>query len=553
MEKKIDIKNLLGSFLISFSICFLIFLYAPTQIYISNALDFSFNITDIWRYMLPLSIISAVIGTLVLTAVYRLNPKAGMLLAIIFTGLLLAFFVEGNFFAVKLPILDGNEINWNEYIGNRILSCAVWCICVLASIFCFFIFKQEKTLKIIRWISAILLLFMVITLLISCVTDRNLLNEKSDATLTADGMMEMSKENNFVIFLLDSIDATSFKNVVNENPECKEVFRGFTSFTNTLCMYPFTDRSVPYILFGKMNDNSYYFPDYLEEAINESPFFEKLSENGYDQRIYSDLLQGINISKQKFGNFVTAENLRNPGLFCRMLIKLTGFRYLPFDLKRFCTLTPENIYIDSLKTTDGDSFDLYSFNNVDLYNRIEDNEIVYSNKKCFRFIYAWGAHAPYIYDKNLNEISDATYEEAIESSIRLVEVYLDKLKNSGVFDNTVIVVMADHGINTANYLGREGRQNPFMLIKGIGENHEYTENDAPVSHADLQTAFINLLSGKNSGEAFEWTEGDIRTRTFMLSDSGAWTDITEFETDGHASETRTLRPTGRVFPYEGST
>ena len=552
MSNKQNRSAFLNSLLICFSLCFMIFLYGPTQIYISNALDFSFNITDIWRYMLPLSIISAVIGTLVLTAVYRLNPKAGMLLAIIFTGLLLAFFVEGNFFAVKLPILDGNEINWNEYIGNRILSYVVWCICVFGSAFSFFIVKQEISVKAVKWISTIVLLFMAVTLLVSCITDKRALSEKSDATLTADGMLEMSEENNFVIFLLDSVDSRSFENVLDKNPEYKEVFSAFTSYTNTLCMYPFTDRSVPYILFGKINDNSLYFPDYLEEAINGSPFFEVLSKEGYDQRVYTDLLQGISISKQKFGNFVTAEKFKNPVLFCKMLLKLSGFRYLPFDLKRFCVLTPENIYNDCLKTTDNDSLDLYSFNNVDLYNRIQNGEIIYSNKKCFRFIYAWGAHAPYIYDKDLNEISDATYEEAIECSVKLVDVYLEKLKNAGIFDNSVIVVLADHGINTANYLGREGRQNPIMLIKGIGEQHEYRRNDAPVSHADLQSAYKKLLEGKSSGEIFEWKEEDARTRTYMLSNSGVWTDLAEFETDGHASETGALHPTDRVFPYNGN-
>lgn len=540
-----------NSFLICFSLYFLIFLYGPTQIYINNALDFTFNITDIWNYMLPLSLISAIIGTLILTFFFRMSRKAGLLLEIICTGLLLAFFIEGNYLAVRLPLLDGSEINWNEYNGNRILSCIVWCMCILASILCFFKIKKERSLKVIKWINTILLLFMAITLLISCTTERNILTDKSNASLTADGMMMMSQEKNFVIFLLDSIDARTFQKVLNDDTNYKEVFRDFTFFTNTLCMYPFTDRSVPYILFGKWNDNSKYFSDYLEESIKESPFFDQLLKNGFDQRVYYDSLQGLSIAKQKFGNFVTAEKLKNPVLFCKMLVKLSGFRYFPYYLKRFCVLTPENIYIDSLKTTADDSLDLYSYSNADLYERIKENDIIIKNSSCFRFIYAWGAHAPYIYDKNLNEIQDATYEEAIESSIRLVDMYLEKLKNSGVFDNTVIVVMADHGINTANYLGREGRQNPFMLIKGFGEKHEYIENDAPISHADLQTAFLHLLEGKSANEAFEWKEGDIRTRVYMLSDSGVMTKMIEYETSGHASDVGSLYPTERVLLYTG--
>ena len=90
-----------------------------------------------------------------------------------------------------------------------------------------------------------------------------------------------------------------------------------------------------------------------------------------------------------------------------------------------------------------------------------------------------------------------------------------------------------------------------MLIKGIGEQHEYRRNDAPVSHADLQTAYKKLLEGKSSGEIFEWKEGDSRTRMFMLSDSGVLTEMLQFETYDHASDAGSLCSTGNVFPYIG--
>lgn len=552
MKKKAVPDYLFCSILISFSLSFLLFLYGPSQIYISNVLDFNFSFFDVWLYMLPVGLLLTVLGMLLLIGVSGFNREAGMFLMCISTGLLLALFVEGNFLANTLPVLDGNQINWENYNGSRIISLIIWIICISGSVL-LFCFLADKRLQAIKWICIIGLLFLILSLAVSLVTDKNALNKKSDATMTADGMLDMSKEKNFVIFLLDSVDEKSFESVLDNKPEYKNVFRDFTSFSNTLCMYPFTDRSVPFILFGKWNDNSEYYPDYLEGAIKESPFFEELIKKGFEQRVYFESLQGISISEQKFGNFVTAEKIKDPAKFCKMLIKLSGFRNLPFDLKRFCVLTPENIYFDSLKTSSDNSLDLYSYNNADLYRRIQNSEIEYKNEKSFRFIYASGAHAPYIYDKDLNEIPDGTYSEAIEASIKLVGTYIEKLKNAGVYDNTVIVVMADHGINTANYLGREGRQNPIMLIKGIGENHDYYRNDAPVSHADLQEAFIKLLNGKKAEEAFDWKEGDTRIRTYMLSDSGSWTELTEYKTEEHASITGALYATGQVYPYEGNT
>ena len=157
--------SLFECILISFSLCFMIFLYGPTQIYISNALDFSFNIKDIWHYMLPLSVVSTAIGTFILTGIFRMNSKAGMFLAIICTGMLLAFFIEGNYLAAELPILDGNEIDWKDYNRSKTLSYVVWCICAFGSTICIIKIKQERIIKAVKWINTIVLLFMVITLL----------------------------------------------------------------------------------------------------------------------------------------------------------------------------------------------------------------------------------------------------------------------------------------------------------------------------------------------------------------------------------------------------
>ncbi len=262
MKKKAVPDYLFCSILISFSLSFLLFLYGPSQIYISNVLDFNFSFFDVWLYMLPVGLLLTVLGMLLLIGVSGFNREAGMFLMCISTGLLLALFVEGNFLANTLPVLDGNQINWENYNGSRIISLIIWIICISGSVL-LFCFLADKRLQAIKWICIIGLLFLILSLAVSLVTDKNALNKKSDATMTADGMLDMSKEKNFVIFLLDSVDEKSFESVLDNKPEYKNVFRDFTSFSNTLCMYPFTDRSVPFILFGKWNDNSEYYPDYL--------------------------------------------------------------------------------------------------------------------------------------------------------------------------------------------------------------------------------------------------------------------------------------------------
>lgn len=318
-----------------------------------------------------------------------------------------------------------------------------------------------------------------------------------------------------------------------------------------MCMYPYTNRSVPYILFGKLYDNSLYYRDYLNRAVCESPLLKKLKEEKYDVRVYSDILQASDVSNDDFQNFIDMTRMKNPVKFCKMLLKLTALRYAPYDLKRFCLLSQEDIYFDTLKTDDGNENDYYSSNNADLYNRIKDFNIVLVDHNCYRFIYADGAHVPWRYDGKMNEIEDGTYKDGMECSLFLAEKYIEKLKNAGVYDNSVIIFLSDHGVNLANPMGQENKQHSVMLIKGINEHHSLIMNDAPISHADLQEAYIRLLNGKNSLEVFEWKEGEERTRTYLYTDAGIEADLIEFESAGHARNMAALKPTGRTFHYSG--
>jgi hypothetical protein len=131
----------------------------------------------------------------------------------------------------------------------------------------------------------------------------------------------------------------------------------------------------------------------------------------------------------------------------------------------------------------------------------------------------------------------------------LIERYLNKLKESGVYDNTAIVILADHGY--ADNSNSEGRQNPFLLIKGRGEKHPFAVNNAPVSHEDLQEAFSRLIDGKQSSEVFPWEEGSERSRRFLYFWYGGEDTMKEYYQTGSADCEETMTASGRVFILGG--
>ena len=56
---------------------------------------------------------------------------------------------------------------------------------------------------------------------------------------------------------------------------------------------------------------------------------------------------------------------------------------------------------------------------------------------------------PFIYDKDANVIGveQGSYRQSMEASITLAANYIQALKDSGAYDNTALIVMADHGYN----------------------------------------------------------------------------------------------------------
>ncbi len=102
--------------------------------------------------------------------------------------------------------------------------------------------------------------------------------KKKDVIVTVKDEFEMSKDENVIILLMDSFDASVFDEVMKDNPVYKDVFEDFTYFSDTLGGYPFTTRSIPLILSGEWYENQEPFEDYLNKVYQEAELFQTLED-----------------------------------------------------------------------------------------------------------------------------------------------------------------------------------------------------------------------------------------------------------------------------------
>lgn len=549
-NKKITKQRWIPGGLLSTAIAFMIFVYAPVELYCSNLDEFWFDFGVLIRlalgmFVVCMAFLSAAyfVLSLIHPIIYRLGLAVGFIL-------LICTYIQGNFLIKNLPPLDGSSINWNDYLFLKRDSILLWIIVTAVVVILFVFLKKRLFENTIMFVSGCLTLMLLVTG-IGIVVSNPPQKESTQLYVTTKDEFTMSQNENFVILVLDSLDSREFSALLEEYPEYKETFSDFTYFENMTAAYSCTKRSIPFILGGDWYENNGSFAEYMNEVYRNSPLFAALKERNYMMDLYENEERTHEESLLlDFDNVIIAKyNVKSWIGLAKQEIKLIGFRYAPFELKRFCVTKKSGFDEEILVDCGYKGFDAQ---NYQFKGDLEANGITVDDvDKRFKFIHLEGAHTPFMYDKDCNVIDteEGSYRQNVEASITLAVNYIEALKESGAYDNTALIIMADHGYNgdyTSEY--QFMRQAALFLVKGRAEKHETMQtSQIPVSYVDLPQAYVRLMDGQQSDKVFDWKEGDVRERRFLYYDAGQEEIMVEYIQTGHAQDMTTMVPTGREF------
>ena len=536
---------------ISLAISFLLFLYAPIDLYCANTAEFWFDfstllITALGMFAACFAVLAVLylIAMLIHPYVYRIALAGGI-------ALFICTYIQGNFMIDKLPPLDGTTIKWENYTILRTEDLILWSVALLIVVLMYVFLKKDLFSRTVMYLSGGLTLMLLITA-VSVVFTSGALQERARYQLGGDNEFVMSDEQNFIILVLDTVDSRTFAELLETHPEYAAEFQDFTYFENTVGAYSCTERAVPYILSGEWYENDEPFEDYMRRMYRESPLFRTLQERGYRMEFYDEELYLDDEIAQMFSNVYRVDyELSSYVRFAKPLLKLVGFRYAPFELKKKCIF--KMAAIDELVKVEN-AQEKYSFSQQDhiFKSQLDQRGISEQDTQAkFQFIHLNGAHVPFIYDENMNIIDEeeGTYEQTMLAVLSGAGNYVEKLRGSGAYDNTVLIIMADHGYNGMGEKEEDFlRQAALLLIKGRNEQHDTMQiSEAPISYEDLQEAYVRLLDGAQSDAVFDWKEGDTRERRFLEYAPGSEKHMVEYLQKGHAQDLTTMVPTGRVF------
>lgn len=513
---KAAIKELLPAYIITFVFCYMLFVFEPLLMYSTNQLDFWFDLALMAGPMLIGFAIFFLGSSAVLTAAFLINkaivkekePTAYRVITIELFFAFFAVYIQGNFLAGDLPALDGSVIDWTRFNKNDFITLTVWLILGGLAIFLLLKFGVNSTLKYVSAAAVVVFIMLTISLVTALISYNAFVRKNSIITTNID-FDSISSEKNFVVLLNDAIGSSEFASVLEENPEYKKVFEDFTYFPDTLGCYPCTRDTIPLILSGELNKNEMDFDEFSSQALNKSPFFKELTDKGYDINLYEAELIWYGSKNFNINNSAVYENYRLPfKSFFREEMKYILFKYLPYRYKRYSNI--ESMDFNGL-------VDKYIWDNRTVYGLVKNTPTLKKTSgKSFRLVHTEGAHIPFQYDKDLNILDDyGTYEQKIEATITMLNAYIERLKANGTYDNTVIIIMADHGnTNLNSSTDMLVRANPMFMVKGINERHEFAVSEKPLSYLDLMDIYSKLLDDKTAEEATADIP-DKRERYFM--------------------------------------
>jgi len=492
------------------ALVYMVFFFAVTEVYFANLNEWIFT----YESILPVAILLAVllVFALCLLLSLALRGKEGTnRLIVLESSVLAAMYLQ------NLLLNDGNFIIGtrpvHSWIANGI-NLLVWLL--LLTVPQLLLKYAKDPGKIVMGgllLSGLLLAMQLVPLPMLLLTKREggAYRPYSEKRLSGEEQYVVSGNRNVVVFILDAYYNGFFDEYLAENEEIKEKLSDFTYYDNVSTKAFYTAFSLPYLMTAADVDFSVSLPESNTEAWqgeNSERFYSAMQDLGYKTFLYTDSAEyaggeGMNGIVSNLTE-VQLEVVPRPFFLYGKMLSLSLYRYLPYfmkdpfflydssDVNLCCRYRHGDQMIDAVRSDA--SYDIATqaalygvdFFNYDYYGSLKQGLTVVDGENRLIWQHLWGMHNPY-YSREGNSMVSDDEEQLI--CMEIVEGYMDQLKKMGIYDDTCIIITADHG----NRAVRES--DPVVLIKGFHEHGDSLKiNHAPgCLQSDLLPTILDLL------------------------------------------------------------
>lgn len=503
--------------------------FGPLEIMIANRNDFQFTFMDYWWINLLAAI--GVVGVFTILTMVLPN-RVGKILCLLSFAFTFCCYVQAMFMNQQLSTLLGRKEIFDRQL--EIVNACIWLFIICLIIIPYCVLKsKDKILNIYAYVGCFISAIQVVALVVLLFTTPMIFDEKG-SYVTAEGMFELAPTDNTIVFVLDSFDGGVLDDVLTIEPDILDELDGFTCFDDCSSVYARTYPSIPYLLTG---ENCWYdepFQDWVDKAYEKSAFIPTLIDNDINVGLYTYSNYIGNSIKNDLTNIHQGKLKTNKYQLLKKSIKLLLYRDLPYICKNVFYYRSQDINLDAVDSSEDRYRDFQDDWFMDMLKTSQIQNVV-DAKGTFRFYHLGSFHIDF-------DINNAI------KSLHIVDEYCKQLKDKGIYDNSTIIVTADHPV------AHNGDYSILFLIKP-----QKAEGNMQISHAPVsQTEFIGTVLqsynlSRSSDSVFDIpknTERDrikYETQLKNCSDIEGETELIEYILKGNSADSENYEPTGKKW------
>lgn len=432
---------------------------------------------------------------------------------------------------LTMNVYDASIFKMTQIVLNSIIS-------LIAIFFALYLVVNKKFTTIKKIVSVILVSTIFVACINICKINKNYEKEKKgnlakkmffrgNNSDVIKPIFELSKNGkNVIIIFIDRAISAYLPVILNNSAELKEDFSGFVYYPNCVSYFGHTILAYPAMIAGyeytpeNMNKikNKTIIEKYKESMLVLPLIFKKhgfeatvihspirslcLFENVHEEYSSDSLFDkfdiknagGLNTGKSTILPFKIASDKNDTSkILSRNFIYFSLFTAVP-------TIFKKNIYGDgSYQTNDfvkrSIIWDDYVENEfLKLYSLPKYTAITKENKNTFTVFNSECIHIN-LYDKPYHDEHFSLEQQAFN----ILGSYMKYLKKNGVYDNTRIIIVSDHGHWGQNHTtlpSKATSYNPVLFVKDFNKTETYKTDMTFMTNADTSSIALNGLIAK---------------------------------------------------------
>lgn len=543
-------RNLKEMALVAFFFSSTLAFFAPLHQYYYNIFEFAFAPAELWVIFLLSGIVISLAITILLYS-FRKTSYFDKAFALLFAAGSLIW-VQGHVLIWNYGPLDGREVDWMGMWPQGLADSAIW-----IAVFILVTLRTNWVLMFAKRAAVVLILVQMISLFV--LYAKTPVPSWYGYALDDSEKFAFASGKNVIVLVLDTFQSDLFSKVISQKKSYADIFEGFTYFPDATAAYNTTRGGVPQILTGKLYDNSTDYQDFIKRTyLSSSSIPRQLKDRAWN--VYLPVSEYIYCSTDIATSITPRTGTFSKGIpDVSMLAYLTLFRHSPHFMK-----IPFYGKIEFNKVEPYNEEAVHE--DIGFLNDMKRHAEVSLEGNAFKYFHQRGMHRPFRLNEYLEYVKmQDTINSAIiqaRAEIEITDRFLSKLKELGIYDESLIFIVADHGAGILaeapmTTFGDNGHLSPLVMVKPFGAEGSLKISGSPVSLSDISATVMDELaieSDVHGRSVFSIAEGEQRRRKHFRYfwgladwDRLRFPTMYEYTIQGHSWKQKSWSPTNRVM------